>query len=840
METTSHTTAEEQARGELEKALKEIKRSEIELRAIVDAVPAHAWCSRADGYNIFCNQQWLDFSGFTQETARGWSYRDTFHPDDIEPYTKKWAEVSATEGSIEAEARMRRFDGEYRWFLIRAIPVRDENGSITKWFGTNTDIDDLKKAEALLAGENKILEMVAAGKPLPVILEELCSLFDSISPDSMASVLLIDSANCLRRGAAPRFPKDFIALVDGIKIGPAVGSCGTAAYRREQVVVADIETDPLWDGYRELARQHGLRAGWSSPIFSSEHDVLGVFGIYWDKPRSPSPVDLRLIDQITHLASVAIERQRSQEAIGTTKARFEGILEMADDAIISINSDQNIVLFNRAAQQAFGYAESEILGRPIDQLLIERSANVPGAPLERFACGDGADRGSAFRREVIGRRKEGSGFPAEASISQLDLPGETVFTIILRDITEREQAAAALNASERFARGQAEALTRTLDELTRESDFDRLAEHVLQALTSELGAFSCGVWLRNNASGLMDFECALEGGRLKTKSDAMLAAISPSLAMDALYPWPQIFSTGKPAVFRDIREGPDFPWRNHLLNQGIITILIVPMFVAGEAAGVIGIRFNQKREFRAEEIELAQALVNQAMLAMQLTRLSEKSRRSAVIAERNRLARDVHDTLAQGFTGVIVQLEAAEEAMAQNQVSKVSGHLERASGLARHSLQEARRSVRALRPQALEENSLSIALKDLIEKMTSGTPVRAILTVDGEPGQLPSEWENNLLRIGQEVLTNTLRHSKATEFHGRLCFDGREVGLHLRDNGIGFDTESRHEGFGLQGIRERAEVMGGQLAILSEKGRGASISIVLPVDSGTQNNEPSA
>lgn len=584
-----------------------------------------------------------------------------------------------------------------------------ETSSDTIELETNTDISDRKKAEALLAGENKILEMIATGKPLATVMHELCCLVDSISTDSRASVLLVDSNNCLRVGAAPHFPKEFMMLVDGIKIGPSVGSCGTAAYRKEQVIVTDMETDPLWEDYRELARQHGLRAGWSTPVLSSDRSILGVFGIYWGDPRTPTPAQYRLIDQVTHLASVAIERQRSQEAI---------------------------------------------------------------------------------------------------------------------------------RASERFARGQADVLTRTLDELTRESDFDRIAEHVLRALTSQLDACSSGVWLVNGTTGLMDFEFALERDLLRSKSDAMLAAINPSLPVDAVYPWPEVFSTGKPVVLDDIREGPDFPWRSHLLNQGIVTILVVPMFVAGEAAGVIGIRFQQKREFRAEEIELAQALANQAMLALQLTRLSEKSRRSAVVAERNRLAREVHDTLAQGLTGVIVQLEAAGEAMGQSQPTKASGHLERASQLARESLQEARRSVRALRPHALEENSLSVALHEMLAKMTADTPIRAKLTVDGEPRLLPQEWENNLLRIGQEVLTNTLRHSQATEFCGRLSFGGREVSLHLRDNGIGFDPEEQHEGFGLQGIRERAETMAGKLAIQSEKSRGVSISIVLPVDLRVQNYEP--
>ncbi len=254
------------------------------------------------------------------------------------------------------------------------------------------------------------------------------------------------------------------------------------------------------------------------------------------------------------------------------------------------------------------------------------------------------------------------------------------------------------------------------------------------------------------------------------------------------------------------------------------------MLIAGQVEGITGIRFTRERTFRAEEIELAKALANQAMLALELTRLSEKSRRSAVMAERNRMAREVHDTLAQGFTGVIVQLEAAGEAMAQRLSEKASGHLDRASELARESLREARRSVRALRPQALEENGLTMALGDLFVKMTLDTSVTAKLSLSGEPQTLPPEWENNLLRIGQEVLTNALRHSQATEFQARLSFESREVSLHLRDNGIGFDPAQRHEGFGLQGIRERAETMGGRLTILSEKGKGASISIALPIE----------
>jgi signal transduction histidine kinase len=327
----------------------------------------------------------------------------------------------------------------------------------------------------------------------------------------------------------------------------------------------------------------------------------------------------------------------------------------------------------------------------------------------------------------------------------------------------------------------------------------------------------------------MVFEFALENGKFKTKTEATIAAVSPSLPVQAISPWPEIFRTGKPSVLEDIREGPEFPWRARVLAQGIVTILVVPMMIAGKVKGVIGVRFAQKRAFRAEELELAQALANQAMLAIQLARLSAQNRQSAIIEERNRMARDIHDTLAQGFTGVILHLEAAEEAMARERMDIVSGHLHGAGEIARDGLREARRSVQALRPLALEEKKLAEALEDLLTKQTAGTALQAKFTLQGEPRELPPEWEANILRIGQEVLTNVFRHARATEFSAVLIFSDREICLSMHDNGCGFDSAGKYSGFGLQGIAERTEDMEGQLTIQSAGGRGTTISVAVPM-----------
>jgi len=272
-----------------------------------------------------------------------------------------------------------------------------------------------------------------------------------------------------------------------------------------------------------------------------------------------------------------------------------------------------------------------------------------------------------------------------------------------------------------------------------------------------------------------------------------------------------------------------FPLRDRLLPLGIITVLLIPMSIAGRLEGAIGLRFTQKRAFRIEEVELGQALANQVMLAMLLNRLSNESREAAVIAERNRMARDIHDTLAQGFTGVIVQLEAAADATSRRLGNEANEHLRRARDLARDSLREARRSVQALRPTALLNHDLSEALKNLIREMTAGTRLRAEFLLQGEARPLSAELEDELLRIGQEVLTNTLRHADATEFNAVLMFGPRELRLKLCDNGRGFDPGARHDGFGLLGIRERIEGRGGRLTIHSTLNKGTTVSIIAPL-----------
>ncbi|HVI09526.1 MAG TPA: PAS domain S-box protein [Candidatus Binatia bacterium] len=300
------------------------RRSERELRDVIETIPAIAWSALPDGSNAFANSRWTEYTGIPPERTAGSGWHSAIHPDDAQRHDDKWLESVATGKPFEIEVRMRRADGQYRWHLVRGLPFRGEQGEILKWYGLSTDIEDRKQAEACLAAEKRILELVAKGDTLPDILNALCRMAENQAAGVLASILLLEDDR-LRHGGGPNLPRPYMEAIDGGAIGPAAGSCGTAAFRGEQVIVEDIAIDPLWADYRPLALAYGLRACWSTPVFSTQRRVIATFAMYYREPRRPTGYEQDVIQQITHLAGVAIERKLAQDAL----RRSEGYLAEA-------------------------------------------------------------------------------------------------------------------------------------------------------------------------------------------------------------------------------------------------------------------------------------------------------------------------------------------------------------------------------------------------------------------------------------------------------------------------------------------------------------------------------
>ena len=183
---------------------------------------------------------------------------------------------------------------------------------------SHTDIEDRKWAETLLAGENRLLEMLATGCTLSEFLDALCRLIEDIASGSLCGIVLVDPiSNRLQHGAAPSLPLSYNESIHGRPVNLFSGPCAMAACLKEQVIAADVASDTRWDTYewRALAMAHGLRACWSTPILSSDEKVLGTFAIYSREPGSPTAQHQHLIGQITHLATVAIEQKYAEEQL---------------------------------------------------------------------------------------------------------------------------------------------------------------------------------------------------------------------------------------------------------------------------------------------------------------------------------------------------------------------------------------------------------------------------------------------------------------------------------------------------------------------------------------------
>ena len=298
---------------------------EQELRRIIDLIPQTIVVLSYDGKAIFANRVALEYTGLSLDEVRADNFRDrVFHPEDVQRLREERHKGLSGSVPFENEQRALGKDGKYRWFLIRYNPLLDERGSVLRWYATGTDIQDRKQTETLYAAEKRTLEMIADGASLKDVLNYLCASIDVQVAPSVTTVFLMDAdGKHLVLTGGPRVPGQWISAVSPRPVTHNCGLCGKAAFSKRRVIVADVATDPGWpDEYRELALSNGIRAAWSEPILTKDNEVLGTFALYSHESRFPTDEDLALIEGAGHIARIAIERQRSQEAL---RSAFEEI-----------------------------------------------------------------------------------------------------------------------------------------------------------------------------------------------------------------------------------------------------------------------------------------------------------------------------------------------------------------------------------------------------------------------------------------------------------------------------------------------------------------------------------
>ncbi|TIO08266.1 EAL domain-containing protein [Mesorhizobium sp.] len=290
----------------------------ISLQTLIDWVPDYMWVKDTESRFVVANRAIASDSGKDKTSDMiGLTDFDLHAPELAQRFRAIEQDVLRTgRPMIDEEEFVVDASGTGKWLSSTKVPLRNGQNDVFGLVGIARDITARKQADVLRDGQAHILEMIATSAPLEDVLDRLMRLVESQLTGIFGSVLLLDKdGSNLHHGAAPSLAKDYTSAIDGVAIGSKVGSCGTAAYRREPVIVADIMQDPLWEDYRELAAAHGYRSCWSTPILSHQGAVLGLFAMYSMTVREPTEAETRLIDFTTRIAGIAIERKLAEDRI---------------------------------------------------------------------------------------------------------------------------------------------------------------------------------------------------------------------------------------------------------------------------------------------------------------------------------------------------------------------------------------------------------------------------------------------------------------------------------------------------------------------------------------------
>jgi len=285
---------------------------------IIDSIQAMAVHVTPAGAVEHVNRSALEYFGTTLEEIKTWEVMNLVHPDDILDLTVAWWGGIDSGQTYDINIRLRRVDGVYRWFHVRGFLLKDVDEKIVLCYLLLRDIDEWKRAEELLAGEKRLLELVTSGHPMPTILEALCQFVESTARGCYCSVVLVDASGTrIEHGASPSLPPSFLASILGSPVNVDSGPCAMAACLNQQVIAGDLEAETRWaeHAWCQMAMAHGLRACWSTPIASTAGKILGAFAIYYNEPRTPSAQDQSLIGQFTAIASIAIGRAQNDAAL---------------------------------------------------------------------------------------------------------------------------------------------------------------------------------------------------------------------------------------------------------------------------------------------------------------------------------------------------------------------------------------------------------------------------------------------------------------------------------------------------------------------------------------------
>jgi PAS domain S-box-containing protein len=617
---------------------------------------------------------------------------------------------------------------------------------------------------------------------------------------------------------------------------------------QESVILDDASTQNLFSE-DEYVRQRRPKSVFCLPLVK-QAKLMGV--LYLENSLIPNvftPKRQAMLEMLASQAVISLDLQ--QENIIRKRAeeelrRSEGFLAQGE-RIGHIGSwgwhiDTGLVYWSKEHFRIFDYDPET--AKPSYSLLMERIH-----PEDRFSFEEILERAVRDKRDFeydyrIVLPDGSTKFLRSVGQALVNPSGELEFIGTAMDITDLKRAeemrAAMARERELFAQQRAtelakanEALRGCLDALASVPELDDYLGQVMATITRQLGAVSSLLRVRNFEQNTLPVELVYQNGRVMTPDEAKFPETWRSLSL--VKQRAATFLDQPTTVVRILNPHSPLPeaLRFYLLGLGVKTLLIIPLILGGQANGQLSFRFTEERDFDPEELEIARALAIQASLAIHLTHLAKTARQSAVLEERNQLAAEIHDALAQSFTGISMQLGVAGEQLAAKQGDPLC-QIQRANEIAKFGLAEARRSILSLSSSAIEESGLTTTLQRLVEHSNIAGRLRCDFRSDNIPEErLPPRVQHELLRFAQEAISNAVRHAKPTVVTVTLRWEAPNLRLQVKDNGSGISKASlqKSEGFGLSNMRTRASQIDGKLAIHTDAGHGTSIVLTVPIPS---------
>lgn len=689
-------------------------------------------------------------------------------------------------------------------------------------------IEPLQRTQALLEGQRQFLELLATGGTLPETLDMLVRLLETQWPGMLGLVLLLDEEGTrLYAGAYAGLPAAYVDAWDGIIIGPEIGSCGTACYTRQRVVVNDIVTDPRWASLRDLAVAHGLAACWSEPMLTGSGRVLGSFAMYYREPRAPTQAELDALQTAAHLAGVAIEHKRAEQELRKSEARFRAVFRSAAIGMMIADLEGQVLEANPALQRMLGYSTDELRHmRPTDRLHPEDVAAWQTFQDEAMTRLDRTQYEARYYR-----RDGGLMWGRFTYSAARDEHGGLLYHIgMLEDITRQKQAESALQAAYQTLERRVSERTRELSALnavaevvSRSLDLHEVLRGALRQVLEVVDTGSGAIYALDQAA--QEFVLVAQQG-LSPEFVDLVTRLPVAVALAG-----RSFDAAGPLVW-SVADYPDGPIRDGIVQQHLTAIVAVPLLAKERLAGALVFSPREPRDLTAEEAAMLMAVGRQVGVAIENARLYEQAEQAAAAAERNRLARELHDSVTQNLYSVTLYAEAAARLLAAGKEAQAADHVRVLRDTAQEALREMRLLIFELRPLELKKIGLAAAIQTRLQSVEARGGMQAELHQEGAAhvALLPLVIQHELYYITQEALNNALKHSRAARVDVWLACAPDRTRLEVVDDGIGFDPSCGMDcgGMGLSNMQERARRLGGVLRIDSTIGQGTRVLVDVP------------